>query len=256
MRKLQDTKPIWHALIWIFGYILIVNVGDAVSEALGIPNSGTALLVIVYSLVLLGYLRAGRRTEFYGLRRPATGSLRLTAYYLPLLVLAFFQYSKGLNPELTARAIAFICVLMIGVGFLEELIFRGLLFQAILKKKTVLRAIYIAGITFGLGHLVNLTRGYSPTDQLIQLVAAIAIGIALGYCVAITRSILPGVLFHILFNISGNVSNHDPLWDTVLVGAMIVVLVPYIVYLHRVLRRMPVVPTDRTPAVTGAPATA
>ncbi|TFB72524.1 CPBP family intramembrane metalloprotease [Cryobacterium glaciale] len=102
---------------------------------------------------------------------------------------------------------------MIGVGFVEELIFRGFLFQAILAKKTVLRAIYLSGITFGLGHIVNLLRGYSGFDQLIQLVAAIVIGIALGYVVAITRSILPVVLFHILFNISGALTTHDVVWE-------------------------------------------
>ena len=34
MRKLQDTKPIWHALIWIGLYIVAVNIGDALGEQL------------------------------------------------------------------------------------------------------------------------------------------------------------------------------------------------------------------------------
>ncbi|WP_166791699.1 CPBP family intramembrane glutamic endopeptidase [Cryobacterium frigoriphilum] len=239
MRSLQDTTPIGHALMWIAGYILIVNVGDAVSEAIGIASAGTAPLLILYALALIWYLRAGFRARQYGLRRPSAGALRLTAFYLPLLALTLLQYSKGINTELDAQAIALACTLMIGVGFIEELLFRGFLFQAIATKKTVLRAIYICGITFGLGHLVNLMRGYSQADQLIQLTAAVLIGIALGYCVAITHSILPGVLFHILFNISGALTTHDARWDAVLVGAMALVLLPYIVYLHRVLTRMP-----------------
>lgn len=255
MRTLQDTKPIWHALIWIAGYIAIVNIGDAVSEAVGIASSGTALLLVAYSLGLLWYLRAGNRTRFYGLRRAEPGTMRLTAFYLPLFALTFYQYGKGLNSDLDTQAIAIACILMIGVGFVEELVFRGFLFQAILAKKTVLRAIYLSGITFGFGHIVNLMRGYSGSDQLIQLGAAIVIGIALGYVVAITRSILPGVLFHILFNISGALTNHDVVSDTVLVGAMAIVLVPYVVYLHRVLTRRPTDQPD-TRAGTVAPAAA
>ncbi|KGJ78996.1 hypothetical protein GY21_06290 [Cryobacterium roopkundense] len=63
MRRLQETKPIRHALLWIAGYIPMVNLGDAVSEAIGITNVGTALLLIACSLVLLGYLRVGHRTR-------------------------------------------------------------------------------------------------------------------------------------------------------------------------------------------------
>ncbi|SEN86643.1 CPBP family intramembrane glutamic endopeptidase [Cryobacterium luteum] len=254
MRTLQDTKPIWHALIWIAGYIAIVNVGDAVSEAIGIASAGTALLLVVYSLALLGYLRGANRMRFYGLRRAEPGTMRLTAFYLPLFALTLFQYAKGLNSDLDAQTVVIACILMIGVGFVEELIFRGFLFRAVLAKKTVLRAIYLSGVAFGFGHIVNLLRGYTGSDQLIQLVAAIVIGIALGYVVAITQSILPGVLFHILFNISGALTTHDVVWDTVLVGAMAVVLVPYIVYLHRVLTRSTGQPA--TCADTIAPAAA
>lgn len=239
MRRLQRTSPIGHALVWIAGYVVIVNIGDAGSEAIGITNLATAFLVVAYSLVLLGYLRSGNQTRYYGLRRPEPETLRLSLYYAPLLVITFLQYSKGINPELTAQSIAIVSALMIGVGLLEELLFRGLLFRAIATKKTVIRAVYICGITFGLGHIVNLLRGYAPADQLIQLVAAIVIGITLGYCVAITRSIVPGVLFHILFNVTGSLTTHDARWDTLLVAVMVVALVPYIVYLHRVLTRTP-----------------
>ncbi|KGJ78997.1 hypothetical protein GY21_06295 [Cryobacterium roopkundense] len=172
------------------------------------------------------------------------------------MALSFLQYSKGINPELTSQAVILVCTVMICVGLLEELIFRGILFQAIISRGTVIRAIYLCGFTFRFGHVVNLLRGYSPVDQLIQLVAAIAIGVTLGYCVAITRSILPGVLFHILFNVSGSLTNHDPLWDTVLVALMVVVLVPYIAYLHRVLSRLPHLDDEkRAVLATAAPTT-
>ena len=88
-----------------------------------------------------------------------------------------------------------------------------------------------------LGHIVNLLRGYSITDQALQLVAAILIGIALAYCTALTGSILPGVVFHALFNLSGTLTNHSTLWDAVTVGAIAVVMIGYIAVLRGQLTR-------------------
>lgn len=69
------------------------------------------------------------------------------------------------------------------------------------------RAVAISGITFGLGHIVNLFRGYGFQEQIIQILVAGGIGIVLALLVAITKNIVPGVLFHIVFNISGSISN-------------------------------------------------
>lgn len=239
MRKLQDTKPIWHAMIWIAIYIVAVNVGDALSELFGVPNSATVLVLVALSAALLLYLRGGDRLAFYGVRRPRPGTMRSTLYFAPLFAIAFLQYVKGVDSRLDLRDILLACALMLAVGFVEELLFRGFLFRAILAKKNLTRAIIISGVTFGVGHVVNILRGYSLAEQLVQVVAAIVIGIALAYCVALTGSILPGVAFHALFNISGALTTHDVGADTLIVLAIIVVVVPYIFVLRRMLARVP-----------------
>jgi len=87
-------------------------------------------------------------------------------------------------------------------------------------------------VTFGIGHIVNLLRGWSLTDQAIQIVAAVLIGIALAYCAVLTGSILPGVVFHALFNLSGTLTNHSVLWDSVTVGVISIVMIAYILILR------------------------
>ena len=47
---------------------------------------------------------------------------------------------------------------MLWVGFVEEILFRGLLFKAIAKDNVKL-AIIISSVTFGLGHLINMFKG-------------------------------------------------------------------------------------------------
>lgn len=85
---------------------------------------------------------------------------------------------------------------------------------------------------------MNLLRGYSPTDQALQLIAAVLIGIALAYCMVLTGSILPGVAFHVLFNLSGTPTSHSFLGDTVTVGVVAIVMIPYILFLRNRLAKV------------------
>ena len=233
MKTLQATKPIWHAIVWIVIYVVLVNIGDAISESIGVANLATSLLLIALSIGLLVYVVKNHWSETYGLMPVQPVNFRRTWFYIPLIVMVFMQYLKGFNPDLSIQDIVIICVLMIGVGFLEELIFRGFLFQAILKKGSLNRAVIISGVTFGIGHIVNLARGYSAADQVIQIIAAIFIGVALAYCVAVTHNIVPGVIFHTLFNISGMVTNNNVAMETGILIAIIVITLLYSFYLKR-----------------------
>lgn len=64
---------------------------------------------------------------------------------------------------------------MLGVGFLEEIIFRGFLFKA-MSKTSVKSAILVSSLTFGMGHIVNLLNGRDVLETLLQLCYACAIG--------------------------------------------------------------------------------
>lgn len=231
MRKLQVTKPIWHALIWIAIYIVAVNIGDFFGEQLGFPGM-TSIVLVALSVVLLLYLRAGRRLAFYGVRRVQPGTLPLTLFYVPLFAIAFLQYGKGFAAGLDWQTVLFAVILVVAVGFIEELLFRGFLLQALRTRGNLSRAIIISGVTFGIGHIVNLLRGYSLPDQALQLVGAVLIGIALAYCMVLTGSILPGVAFHALFNLSGTLTAHSVPGDTITVGVIAIVMIPYIFFLR------------------------
>ncbi|PWC04592.1 CPBP family intramembrane glutamic endopeptidase [Mycetocola zhujimingii] len=232
MRKLQDTKPVLHALIWIGIYIAAVNVGDIVGGAMGFPEL-TGLVLIGLSIVLVIYLRVAGRLAFYGLRRVQPGTLSLTLFYIPLFATVLVPFAQGFAPGLTLRTVIFAVVLMAGVGFVEEVLFRGFLLQALRVSEPLTRAILISGVTFGLGHILNLFRGYSIVDQILQIIAAVIVGIALSYCAVLTGSIVPGIVFHALFNISSTLTNSSAMADAVGVGVTSLVLVVYIFVLQK-----------------------
>ncbi|NMC54176.1 MAG: CPBP family intramembrane metalloprotease [Chloroflexi bacterium] len=233
MKNLQETKPVWHAIIWIIAYIVLVNIGDAISEMIGVSNSATSAILIAFSAVLLLYVNKNCWAWVYGLRWPQKSDFQKAWFYIPLAIIAILQYSKGFNSSLSFRDIAIIVVLMIGVGFIKEMLFRGFLYQGILKDGKLTNAIVISGLTFGIGHIVNLMRGYSLADQGLQIVIAIAIGITLALLVAVTGNIIPSVLFHILLNISGNVTNNNLTMELYVVIFSIILCVAYSLYLKK-----------------------
>ena len=63
---------------------------------------------------------------------------------------------------------------MLCVGFFEEVIFRGLLFQA-LAKENIETAVSVSSVTFGLGHILNLLNGSGMglIANLCQIVGAV-----------------------------------------------------------------------------------
>lgn len=236
MKKLIETKPILHTMMWILVYIVGVNIGDGFEAQTGIPNLVTALLLMGLSVLLIMYLRRNGWVERFGLKPLRKGDMKQSLYYVPLVILVLIQFASGIDPGLSMMEIAVFCLLMAGVGFIEELLFRGFLYQAIEGRSGVKRAVLISGITFGLGHIINLTRGYGYAEQVGQIVVAVAIGITLALIAARTRNIVPGIIFHILFNISGSVTRQDAGLETTLAALIIALSLGYAFYLSKSLQ--------------------
>ena len=248
MGKLQDKHPVWHAVAWIGIYIVTVNVGDWLSEIVGIPTSVTSLALVVLSLWLIVHLAKGGWLRYYGVRALRGRDFRSTLLYIPLVLIALMQFTKGLRADLTLTSVLLIITLMICVGFLEELIFRGMLFRGIQRSSTLTRAIVISGVTFGIGHVVNLARGMTLLEQSIQIGFGVVLGIVLALLFAVTGTIVPLIVFHALINISGNLTVADPRAELVMLGATTLLCAGYAVYLVTVLRRRGPSPEMAQPA--------
>lgn len=95
----------------------------------------------------------------------------------------------------------------------------------------------ISGVTFGIGHVVNLARGYTGTEQLLQIDFGIVIGIVLALLFAVTGTIIPLIIFHVLFNISGNLTTLNNEYNFWMLLATVVISIGYGAYLVGRLRR-------------------
>jgi len=188
MTKLYEKSEIWFAVSWIILYVVLASAADALSVQLGVEKSVTVAVLAVMCVVALLWVKKNGLQVKYGLCR---GQLKgkETLYFLPLVLMASCNAWFGFTMNLSLLETVFYVLSMIMVGFLEELIFRGFLFKAMVKGG-LRSAVIVSSVTFGIGHIVNLING-SGADLLSNL-------LQVGYAVA------GGFLFVVLFLRSGS----------------------------------------------------
>ena len=177
-----------------------MSVGDALSEIVGVDKSVTLAVGVMLSTVLLLFLRKNGLFEDYGLCAPKI-SAKFMLYYVPILVMLTANLWFGVSMNCGALETVLYILAMLCVGFLEEVIFRGLLFEA-MRKDSVKAAIIVSSVTFGIGHIINLINGSGAEllPNLLQVVYATAAGFMFVMIYYKSGSMLPCIAAHSAFN--------------------------------------------------------
>ena len=200
LKRLYDKSPLWFALAWIITYCVLLSVADAVSMMLGTAKVLSFPVGLLLSLLLLFFLKKHGLLVTYGLCRSQT-SARDVLYYLPLLLLLTANLWYGVHVHLGTVETVLYILTMLCVGFLEEVIFRGLLFFALCKdnKRT---AVIVSSVTFGFGHIINLINGSGAEllPNLMQVIYATAAGFMFVMLFCKTRSLVACIVTHGVFN--------------------------------------------------------
>ena len=200
LKKLYEKSQIMFAVAWIIAYVVLASMGDHISADLGIDKIVTLPVLIAMSAILYSFVRKNSLTERYGLCRPKLPAAKML-YYIPLVVLltANLWYGAQMNQSLLETVLYILA--MFCVGFLEELIFRGLLFQA-MARDGMKAAIIVSSVTFGIGHIVNLINGSGAEllPNLLQVMYAMAVGYAFVMICCRTGSLVPCIIVHSVFN--------------------------------------------------------
>ncbi|HRW25485.1 MAG TPA: CPBP family intramembrane metalloprotease [Spirochaetia bacterium] len=194
----DSPKAPLRAPLWIAIYVVAMTALESLVPAAAV-TLWRAPLVAALSLALVLALRKRDAFAFYGFVKPKPGAMRGALYGLPLVALATANLWQGATLRYGPLETAAYVAAMIGVGFLEETIFRGILFKALLRRSERL-AVVVSSVTFGLGHIVNLLSGAATLDTAAQIVYAIAVGFMLSVFVLRVGSIVPCIAFHAAFN--------------------------------------------------------
>ena len=235
MTKLYQKSEITFAILWIVAYVVLSSLADQLSEALGVTKSVTAVLHIAMSLILFFWIRNNHLSGKYGFCRSEIPAKRFL-YYIPLVLVASAAFWGGIKQRYAFPETVLYIVSMCCVGFLEEVIFRGLLFRAMAKDQ-LRSAIIVSALTFGLGHIVNLFNGSGRDlpSTLVQIAFAVSVGFVLVLIFYHGRSLIPCILFHSannalkVFAAEGSLSAQAEL--AVNLAVTVVVLGGYLFYL-------------------------
>lgn len=207
LKRLYDKSKIWFAVAWIIAYCVLMSVGDALSVMVGIDKSVTLAMGIFLSAMLLMFLKKHELSRSCGLCAPKT-SAKSMLYYIPILAMLTANLWYGVTMNYGALEAVLYILTMLCVGFLEEVIFRGLLFEA-MRKDNVKVAIIVSSVTFGIGHIINLINGSGVAllPNLLQVVYATAAGFMFVMMYYKSKSLLACIVAHGVFNALSIVTN-------------------------------------------------
>ncbi|MBP3409543.1 MAG: CPBP family intramembrane metalloprotease [Clostridia bacterium] len=198
MLRLYKKSLLGFSLVWIGMYVVGFSLADGFSEKLGIAKIITAPLGIVLSILLLIWLYRHDLARASGLRA-FRGSGCAYLWFIPLVVISSCNLWLGVGMQHTVLETALYMLSMLCVGFLEEVIFRGFLYRAMRDEGTRC-AILISGVTFGIGHIVNLLNGAEFLPTLMQICYATAIGVLFTVIYHKSGSLVPCIISHCAVN--------------------------------------------------------
>ena len=200
MDRLYKKSKLWFALCWIGVYVIGTGGADRLSELVGMPKLVTVLFTGVLCGIILLWLRKHDLLGFFGICRPAA-SARAFLFYLPLAAIVSCNLWLGVRMNMPPVETVLYVLSMVGVGFLEEIIFRGFLFRA-MEPDGLKSAVIVSSLTFGIGHIVNLFNGSGAEllPNLCQVCYAAAAGFLFVIIFYRSGSLLPCIATHIGVN--------------------------------------------------------
>lgn len=200
LKKFYEKSEIWFSVAFIIAYCIIMSAGDALSAHFGIEKSATLAVGLVLCAVIIIFLKKNGLFRKYGLCRPAA-SARSMLFYIPVFLMLSANLWLGVTLNYSVGETVLYILSMLCVGFLEEIIFRGMLFVS-MEKDTPRAAIIVSSITFGMGHIINLFNGSGAEliPNILQIVYATAAGFMFVMIYVRSRSLIVPIAAHGAFN--------------------------------------------------------
>ena len=239
MKKLYEKNELTFAIVWIVVYCVLQSLANPLNNAIGVAYAASAAFCVLQTVVLFTFIRRNNLLKRYGLCKSPVPARRFL-YYVPLVILASGNLWNGFALNYSPAETACRIVCMLCVGFLEEVIFRGLLFKAI-AKDNIKSAVIISSMTFGIGHIINLFNGsgMALVNNLCQIVFAVAVGFLLVTIFYRGGSLLPCILVHSAINTLGTFANDANLTTETHLFHLAVLIAVTVVYTLILTRTLP-----------------
>ena len=200
MTKLYQKSEIGFSIAWIIVYVAGASVTDMLSDKISVPKSLTFIYLAILSAVILVWISKNKLWEKYGLCKTDIRPKNFL-FFIPLIAISTVNFWFGAKVGGSAlEGVAFVLA-MICVGFVEEIIFRGFLFKALVKENVKV-AIVVASLTFGMGHIINLisSGGENVLANVCQIIYATAVGFLFIIIFHRGKTLIPCIVAHSFVN--------------------------------------------------------
>ena len=194
MKKFFEKNEFLITMMFIFLYVLI---NSFCINNLGLFNYKTLIINTLFSIILFLIIFLLKKTSYYGIKK--VENLKKYIYFLPLLLIISVNFWNGLTINNTFEEIIIYMIIMLNIGFIEEVIFRGFLFK-MMEKSNVKTAIIVSSLTFGIGHIINLFNGAATIDTFLQIIYATSLGFLFALIFYKSKSLIPCIITHSLLN--------------------------------------------------------
>ncbi|MBE6897310.1 MAG: CPBP family intramembrane metalloprotease [Ruminococcaceae bacterium] len=224
MHKLYEKSELAFFFAWLVIYIVCSSLFDSLSSLIGVEKLFTAVFHSLMSFSALFWMKKHDLLKKYGIVKPNASSSRFL-FYIPLVIIVSCNVWFGVMLNYSVMETLLYIISMIGVGFLEEFIFRGLLFRA-MEKNGLYSAIIVSSITFGIGHIINLFNGSGADilSNLCQIISAVAFGFLFVVIFYRSQSLLPCIATHSAINALSVISKETTLSSGVVSSLIITVI--------------------------------
>jgi hypothetical protein len=229
MRKLYEKKEILFAVLWIVAYCVILG---TIKGNFGDESIYMLIALIFFTAGITAFVKVNHLEEKYGLAGWPK-DMKKYLFFIPMWILATGNIWDGFAPSYQGASLIYALFSMILVGFVEEMIFRGFLLRAMLKKDKLYVAIIVSAVTFGIGHIVNLFTGQASFETVMQIIFAVSWGFILTMVCYKSGSIIPCIIAHSMIDALSLFGADNELVDWIYIGTTIVIAIAYCIYLSR-----------------------
>lgn len=230
MKKGFTQRHLYLAAI-LFALIctFMTALGSAISQIIGLEDN--MVYIVMTAAVMISALAgliimklSGVPFAEYGFRKSPKGSIRKVGMYIPLVAIELIPIViYGFDSEIEAVRYILLLLFTIGVGFNEEIFFRGLIFKT-LSEKGMKQAIILSSVIFGILHLANTFGGADLLYTALQIGFAFLVGFVLAEIVCITKSLWTVIIWHVLHDFIAYTTS-DVLDRTALIMLLIQVII-------------------------------
>ena len=229
MRKLYEKREVLFAILWIAAYCTVMT---AAKGQFGYGSGWCLLALAAFAAGITAVVLKWNLREKYGLSGWPKNAKRFL-YFIPMWILATGNLWDGFAPSFRGAELAATTLSMLLIGYVEEMLFRGFLFKAMLGNGKPAPAIIVSSVTFGIGHIVNLLAGQANAETMLQILFAVSWGFILTMVFYKSGSLIPCIIAHAMIDVFSLYGADNALADWICIGATILGAVLYCVYLGR-----------------------